>query len=127
MNNLTYQNFADHLRTAVPGFDRVYDEHLADNDDILPHVLLGDLVRFLSREVEVHGDESVTLKQAMRLLESGMGSADARLQELVAVSFLENLDPADASFRTISELFGPKLEQQYRQYANATASGVKPV
>ena len=116
MTNLTYDNFGTQLRREVPGFANVYDEHVADNDEVLPHALLGDLVRFLSKEVELHGAKSIALTPAMSLLEAGMGGPDPLLQELVAVSFVENLDPADESFSTIRMLFGPALEQQYSQF-----------
>jgi hypothetical protein len=56
--------------------------------------------------------------RAMSLLEAGMGSPDPLLQELVAVSFIENLDPADESFSTIRKLFGPALEEQYLIFEN---------
>jgi hypothetical protein len=116
MTDLDYDSFPNRLRATVPGFDRVYDEHVADHGEVLPHVLLGDLVRFLLKELERHGTGSAALKQAMLLLEGGMGSSDERVQDLVAVSFLENLDPAEPGFPTIRTLFGPRLEQQYREY-----------
>jgi hypothetical protein len=123
VTNLTFENFLEQLRAAVLGFDRVYDEHVADHGEVLSHVLLGDLVRFLSAEVEVGGGENDVLKQAMSLLERGMRSQDPRVQELVAVSFLENLDPRDPSFPAIRSLFGPSLEEQYKKYEEATAKG----
>jgi len=118
MTNLTYDNFATQLRQDVPGFADVYDEHVADNDEVLPHVLLADLVRFLSKEVDLHGAKSVALTRAMSLLEAGIGSPDPLLQELVAVSFVENLDPEEESFSTIRTLFGPALEEQYLEFEN---------
>jgi hypothetical protein len=123
MSRFTYDNFAEQFRATVPGFDRIYDEHVADYAQVLPHVLFGDLVRFLSSEVALRGAGSVALKQAMLLLEAGMGCQDPRVQELVAVSFLENLDRHDTSFPAIRSLFGPRLEEQYRQYSEAATTG----
>lgn len=100
MTGLTYDSFARQFRN-LPGFDRIYDEHVAYHDELLPHVLFGDLVRFLSAEVELHGPESATLKQAMLLLENGMSDGDSRVHELVSVSILENLEPEDPSFGAI--------------------------
>jgi len=119
MTEFSYESFPAQLRAVVPGFDCIYDEHVADYDEVLPHVLLGDLVRFLSNEVTVHGSESVALKTAMALLERGIESQDPRLQELVAVSFIENLDAEASSFPAIRSLFGPRLEEQYKQYEEA--------
>jgi hypothetical protein len=123
MIGLTYDTFADQFRALVPGFDRIYDQHLADYAQVLPHVLFGDLARFLSSEVALQGAGSMALKQAMLLLEAGMGSQDPRVQELVAVSFLENLDPRDGSFPAIRSLFGPMLEEQYKHYEQAATAG----
>jgi hypothetical protein len=116
MNTLDFSSFPEQLRDQVPGFDTIYYEHLHDYDEVLPHVLVGDLVRFLSEEVYCHGSNSTALRPAMSLLERAMSSADPKLQELVVVSFLENLDPEDTAFSTISELFGPNLEEKYRTY-----------
>lgn len=122
MTALDFVTFSEQLRARVPGFDRIYDEHLQQHDELLPHVLLGELVRFLSDEIRRHGEHSATLHHAMGLLERGMGSADPRLQELVAVSFLENLDPADPAFRAIRKLFGPRLSEQYDRYKRESAA-----
>jgi len=116
---LRYDNFAEQLRTVVPGFERVYDEHVSDYDEVLPHVLLGDLVRFLSAEVELRGAEALALKKAIPLLEDAACSEDERLQELIVVSFLENLEPDDPSFLAIRNSFGPGLEEHYRLLRNA--------
>ncbi|SRR6266498_5028600 len=120
MNELSYQKFSELLRTSVPGFNPIYDEHVRDNDEVLPHVLMGELVRFLVEEARLQGTESSALRAAMGLLERGMASADPMLQELIAVSFLENLDPADAGFSAIRSLFGPELEKQYRKFEKAS-------
>lgn len=118
MTEVTYDSFPAHLR-AVPGFERVYDEHLADYDEVLPHVLLGEYARFLSREAELCGAVAASVEEGMLLLEHAMGSRDPRVRELVAVSFLENLNPGDPSFPVIRSLFGPRLEEQYREYEEA--------
>lgn len=120
MINLDFVSFPELLRISVPGFDSVYDEHVRDYDEVLPHVLVGDLVRFLLQEVRTHGAGSTALRAAMDLLEQAMSSDDQRLQELVAVSFLENLDPEDPGFTEISTLFGSSLRAEYIKYATAT-------
>jgi hypothetical protein len=110
---LSYESIADELRARVPGFERVYDEHVRDYDEVLPHVLLGDLVRFLDAEVRIRGPASHAARATVSLMEEALASDDPRLQELVVVSFLENLDPADETFPTVRGLFGPRLEAEY--------------
>jgi hypothetical protein len=116
MTALDFAVFPGLLREQVPGFDRVYDEHVRDYDEVLPHVLVGELLRFLSAQVRSHGEDCAALSRAMDLLEQGMASGDPQLQELVAVSFLENLEPEDPSFHAISRLFGPRLREQYEKF-----------
>jgi hypothetical protein len=111
---IDYDTLPRLLRAAVPGFERVFDEHLADYDEVLPHVLLGDLVRFLGAEVQLRGAQSPVVTGAMELLERAMGSGDPRVAELLSVSFVENLDPDDRSVAAIRSTFGPKLEELYR-------------
>ncbi|HWO09568.1 MAG TPA: hypothetical protein VNN80_08815 [Polyangiaceae bacterium] len=128
MTELTYSSFGEQLRAAVPGFERVYNKHLADNGgEVLPYVLLGDLVPFLSQEVAAsRGEESRDLKHAMLLLERAMGSEDRALRDLVAVAFIEYLEPEDPSFPVIRKLFGPQLEEEYRSqeaWLNARVNG----
>jgi len=116
MTDLTYENILEALTANVPAFATLYEEHVAKYDEALPHVLFGDLVRFLDNEVRVNGPESAVLAQAMGLLERAMGSQDPKLQELVAVSFIENLEPGEATFPAFRRLFGPKLEAQFSTY-----------
>jgi len=111
MMELNYDNFVTRLCSGIDGFQELRDSHFSDNGEVLPHVLLGDLSRFLSNEARVKGEKSESLQQAMRFLEAGLRSSDPRLQDRVVVSFLENLDVDDPGFRTIRLLFGDELEK----------------
>jgi hypothetical protein len=42
-----YDTVAQRLVQVVPEFSGVVEEHRTDNDEILPHVLYGDLTRFV--------------------------------------------------------------------------------
>ena len=92
---------------------------MRDNDEVLPHLLFGDLVRFLLEEVRAQGAQSVAVQKAVELLERAADSPDPRLQELLVVSFLENLEPDDPAFPQLRNYFGPRLEQEYRKYRAA--------
>jgi hypothetical protein len=82
-------------------------------------VLFGDLVRFLLDEVRAHGAQSVAVQKAIELLERAADSPDARMQELLVASFLENLEPDDPSFPELRNYFGPRLDEEYRKYRAA--------
>jgi hypothetical protein len=114
MADLDFNQFVEKLRTGVRGFGRVYDQHVSYYQEVLPHVLLGDLVRYLKSIAGSQGPERVALDEAMGLLECGMGSTDAKLQELVAVSFLARLDPEDEDVEAIRARFGDRLKERYQ-------------
>jgi len=122
LTHLAPENILEALRANIPAFAALYEEHIAKYDEALPHVLFGDLVRFLDNEVRVNGPDSAVLAQTMGLLERAIGSQDPRLQELVAVSFIENLEPGAPTFAAFRRLFGPNLEAQFA----AHEAGLKP-
>jgi hypothetical protein len=107
--DLTYENFPERLRDQVAGFSAVYDQHVSDNDQVLPHVLLGDLVRFVEERVRAEGPESPPLRMVLDLMEAALGARDAKLRNLVMVSFLENVDLRDPTWSKIKLKFGPRL------------------
>lgn len=118
--NLTYENFPEQLRQQVEGFDHIYQEHLRDYDELLPHVLLGDLARFLIARVKEVGTSDLAVQSALALLESAANSGDGRLQNLVLVSFLENLDPDDPPARALKDALAPSLRAQLKNSEHST-------
>jgi hypothetical protein len=48
-----------------------------------------------------------------------MSAPDPRLQELIAVSFLENLDRFSAFYPIITHELGPRLREQLRAFERA--------
>jgi hypothetical protein len=93
--DLDFERFPEQLGARVPGFARVYHQHVRYYGEVLPHVLVGDLVEFLRYEVRSNGEQGPCLGVALALLERALESADRRLRELVAVSFVAKLDPDD--------------------------------
>jgi hypothetical protein len=114
--DLDVDHFVEKLRTDIRGFGRIYDQHVSYYQQVLPHVLLGDLVRYLKSVSKSQGPERVAIDEALGLLECGMGSADTELQELVAVSFLSRLDPEDEDFEAIRARFGDRLRKRYQMH-----------
>jgi hypothetical protein len=114
MADLDFDHFVEKLRTDVRGFGRIYDQHVSYYREALPHVLLGDLVRYLKLVAKTAGPERGAIDEAMGLLESGMGSGDTELQELVGVSFLARIDPEDEDFEAIRARFGDRLKERYQ-------------
>ena len=93
MAALTYSEITTALRVALPEFAAAIDEHVADNDEVLPHVLFGDLSRFVVEAGQRRDDDLV--RRALAFLDAALREGDDAVQNLVGVSFVENVGPWD--------------------------------
>ncbi|HEV3024273.1 MAG TPA: hypothetical protein VGX76_17480 [Pirellulales bacterium] len=105
-------------KPAGPRSAKHFEEHRRDYGEVLPHVFFGDLTRFV--QVAFGCSRSSPARQIgsqiIRLLELGISSTDERLQELVSVSFLEDLDHDHAAFDDIVANLGPTLKKELAAY-----------
>lgn len=85
---MTPPDFVTQVRAADPRLSAVVEEHLADNDQLLLHLLVADL----RREVEAaHAAGDVELRdQVLALMDSAMANGDEATQNAVAISFVED-------------------------------------
>jgi hypothetical protein len=91
-------------------------EHLADNfGEVLPHVFLGDVTRFLAARVAapgyVPGGIEPEAKQILAMLAEEFSSGDEEVKELISVSVLENL-PEGGVGRHLRAHLGPALSAE---------------
>jgi len=120
---LTYHNFFLTLTSKVPEVIPIYEEHIKDFGELLPHVMMSTLTRYV---IEIHRRSQINepdanhnrqiLVKILSLLESAMASSDAKLRDLVLASFLENLDFSDEHYKNLTALFGPHLKKNLKLY-----------
>jgi hypothetical protein len=106
--------FITELLAKVPELRPRYLEHLDDNfGELLPHVFFG---RVTAWAVEQHAatkrgsaaaEEALT--RLLNFLESGYPDGDSKVQNLIAVSFLENLPNSREENWEIRRRLGPAL------------------
>ncbi len=75
------------------------DEHIDTYGEVLSHILFGDLTRFVLQAYK-EGDKAL-VERCLIFLDKALTDGDAEVQNLVAVSFVENTDPRDQA----SQLF----------------------
>jgi hypothetical protein len=107
-------DFVSRLVTAVPKLAPVYQQHFADNDELLPHVFMGDVTRFAIANAE-HEDSAGSLSALLALLESELNSSDSEVAELIGVSFVENLCGEDDAIQLLLPRMGEALRQEMRR------------
>jgi hypothetical protein len=89
----TAPEFVTWLAARHSGLGGILDEHLADDDELLPHVLFGDVARYalaLARD-----DETDDLNALLSDLDAALGDSDDEVGNLVWVSFVENASTDD--------------------------------
>lgn len=104
--------YVEAMRSSIPEIEPLYLEHIEDNDQLLPHVFMGSIARhveILFRDRSISRGDLQTLTGLLQYLEHGMLSPINEIQELVAVSFLENLDRDNPEFHLLKKQFGPAL------------------
>ena len=98
---LTRENYLSNLLEQIPEFLPVYEEHIADNRDVLHYVLMGELFDFASSAYARR--EIILLARIVDFVNQLAISGDDDLRELVHVSFIEDVpySPVDDAIRPL--------------------------
>lgn len=92
---------------------------------MLPHVLMGDVTRFVisQHQLELKSRSlSPVLDRCLSFLEKAMQADSQEVQELLSVSFLENLAQSDDLYFSIRSRLGPALKAELRSYEDETGN-----
>jgi hypothetical protein len=113
--------FIDGLVGKYPGLKPILDEHLSDNfGEVLPHLFFGDLTRYVVSRFLDFESAAETLDTAeerelgalLNDLEQAYSTGDEEIQELISVSFLENLPRPSEEASELRSWLGPELTKQ---------------
>ncbi len=107
-------SFVREMVARFPGLSALLEEHMKDNfGEILPHLFFGDVTRYVVALLS-GGDlaQRRELRDILDHLERVYASADEELQELIAVSFLENFPRPNEPGAEICGKIGPHLRRQ---------------
>lgn len=111
MNN-PIADFVDQLTSISRELTEVRRQHFADQGELLPHVLMGEITRLVIKNV---GREQVDwLPELLQQLEVGLESGNDDIAELVGVSFVENLVGENAAIQTLLPGMGDALRREVR-------------
>jgi hypothetical protein len=89
---IAYTSVIDALRERVPEFGPSIDDAItSDEGEVLPHVIFGDLTRFVL-SARARGDDELVAR-SLSFLEEAIRDGDGMVVNLVQVSFVENVGP----------------------------------
>jgi hypothetical protein len=114
---VTPERLFDNVIAAAPDFQAVKDEHLRDNDELLLHVLMADLLRYLGSHfihplaVAARPPTASELKAVLQILDAAMVNGDPDVENAIAVSFIEGIE-SEPFFSGLSSLLGPHLRAE---------------
>lgn len=105
------------LVALAPELGPVYRTHMEDNfGELLPHLMMADITRWLGGVLERTQAGGLSapadleqLHTVVAFLEEQFATGDKATQELIAVSFLENLWQTREQYAGLKNLFGPSL------------------
>ncbi len=105
---LTKSSVVPALIEAAPELQTVLGEHLEDmGGEVLPHLLFGDLTRFVA---EAHGQGSdEVVHRILDFLETAIQHGDGYVRNLVAVSFIENIGVWESEMASLVAALPPAL------------------
>lgn len=116
-------DFIERLVGKHPRLMPILEEHVSDNfAEILPHLFFGDLTRyivsrFLQQESGASPESINARAECRRLLidlEEAYAAGDEEIQELISVSFLENLPRPGEEGSGVRAWLGRELAAQLR-------------
>jgi hypothetical protein len=107
MSDLEAETWCENLARRFPDLASVLDEHLRDNDSLLPHVFMGDVTRY----VLANGRERRGLVQH---LEESL-ALGGEIEELVALSFVENLPTPEELAQALADVEGPRIRAEWQR------------
>lgn len=113
------ERFVAEIANHFPSLGAALTAHKEDNfGTILPHVFFGDVTRWASLVTLATAAESLRhikeLTSVLGYLENAYSSGDEELQELISVSFLENLPRPGERGAQIRQLLGSALSAQLK-------------
>jgi hypothetical protein len=91
------------IELVAPTFGAVAKQHIEDNGELLPHLLMADLLRYVGASIGGAEDAVASeseVRAVLALLEAGAVCGNTETENAVALSFCEGME---------SEPFFPKL------------------
>jgi hypothetical protein len=104
------ENVLEELAVAVPESGEVVAEHLADNDGLLLHLLMSDLLR-MTVSTYAAGEVSVT-DRLLAFTDRCLREGDEYVTNAVAASFVEDFGGQPGESHALLERWPPALRAE---------------
>lgn len=105
-------DFVSRLVLTSPELTKVYRQHIEDQGELLPHVLMGEITRLvIASAINKQVD---WLPKLLQQLEVGLVSGNADIADLVGVSFVENMTGEYVTIQALAPVMGAALRREVK-------------
>jgi hypothetical protein len=119
--NLNYDGVIESLVSEVPALRDLYRDHVDFYEEVIPHLFFGVMTEFLVQCLrEARSEEPAQAKRlacveaTLAFLERAITRPDPKVQELVYVSFIEELFGVEPEVLSqMTAMMGPALKKAY--------------
>jgi hypothetical protein len=115
------------LAAKTPRLRARLEQHLTDYDELLPHVFMGDVSRYAIELYHEFSAGAIDARDALDSLfaitEVAASHGDEDVEELISVSFLENIAAELADHQEFRSFLGPYSAESSSR--SAAASGTR--
>ena len=111
------ENCINQLLDHAPELRAMYDEHIHDYNELLPHVFMGDISRFVVQKAKLGDEDAISLvRRILDCLEQCMESGADNVKDLISVSFVENVVDHYEALPALRGMIGPTLEKEFQNH-----------
>ena len=115
------EDFFTKFLKMFPEFKGFYTKHLQVNGEVLPYVLMGDVTRFIIKmyrqgKISQNALDNDNFNRAINFLEDSYANLPDPIQDIIDLSFLENLHQAGEDYDSIKEQLGPILKERLADF-----------
>ncbi|MDQ2755690.1 MAG: hypothetical protein M3Y71_03875 [Actinomycetota bacterium] len=107
---LPHGDFVGQLLASVPEAEPVVREHFDDNDELLLHLLMADLLRVAVRLF--HAEELEVEQRLLHFIDFALRQGDAAVQNAVQFSFVEHAGAVTEETSTFLASWPPGLRAE---------------
>ena len=100
----TIPEFVADLCAAAPALTQVLDEHVADNDQFLPHVFMADVTRWLAAD-----RPAAVVRDVVAVIADHFERGQPDVRDVILASFLENLSRDEPADQVVLDALPPTL------------------
>lgn len=117
-SNMTPNKLFDRIASDCPSFRGVLGHHMKDQGELLSHLLMADLLRFIgsglgtASNLEAQPPSHEEIRLILGILDQAFVAGDEATTDAICLSFIEHIE-TEPFFTDLEPMLGPALRAQH--------------